>query len=52
MIENKSGVSWFDDNINLPNKEKIIALKKSSPLPEIDFDAKTYKIKSLIRTHI
>jgi HD-GYP domain-containing protein (c-di-GMP phosphodiesterase class II) len=46
MIENKSGVSWFDDNINLPNKEKIIALKKSSPLPEIDFDAKTYKIKS------
>ena len=33
-------------SINLPNKEKIIALKKSSPLPEIDFDAKTYKIKS------
>jgi HD-GYP domain-containing protein (c-di-GMP phosphodiesterase class II) len=46
MIENKSGVSWFEDNNNLPNKEKIIALKKSSPLPEIDFDSKTYKIKS------
>ncbi|MGY3803290.1 HD-GYP domain-containing protein [Pigmentibacter ruber] len=46
LVENKIGISWFDNKNNLNPKEKIIALKKVSPLNEVDFDSKTYKIRS------
>ncbi len=46
MIENRVSVSWDNEESSLPKKEKITSIKKSSQLPEIDFDHRTYKIKS------
>jgi HD-GYP domain-containing protein (c-di-GMP phosphodiesterase class II) len=46
MIENRVSVAWNDEEISLPKKGEITTLKKPSHLPEVDFDHKTYKIKS------
>ena len=45
MLENKVSVSWNDECMSLHTKDKT-TIKKPSQLPEIDFDHKTYKIKS------
>lgn len=48
MIENKDRISWDEDDISLDHSkhDKVTKIKKSSNLPEVDFDHKTYKIKS------
>lgn len=46
LVENRTGISWYEDKSKLSAKEKIVALKKVTPLNEVDFDNKTYKIKS------
>lgn len=46
MIENKACISWSEEASISQKNGKVISLKKSVPLPEIDFDQRTYKIKS------
>ncbi len=46
MIENKVSIAWNNEESLVPKKEKTESIKKILQLPEIDFDHRTYKIKS------
>ncbi|APJ02621.1 HD domain-containing phosphohydrolase [Silvanigrella aquatica] len=46
MVEEKVSVSWFDEIISDKKNNKIVGFKKNPHLPEVEFDHKTYKIKS------
>lgn len=46
LIENRSGISWSDEKPEKSTNKKVLSFKKSTPINELDFDNRTYKIRS------